>query len=485
MSLQAAFRSAQSALATNAFQTATVSRNINNADAPGYARRLVLVDPSEIGSFQAARVSRATDHALQGAALDASAVAQSHDAVSKALEALQAIVGNPADQKSPSARLSNLKSSLLAAGSAPQDAATLAAAVSSAKSLASTLSDASARVQDVRAQADRDMATSVANINALLQKFQTASAAVAAGRSGNQDISDALDQRDAILGDLSKEISISTVAGPNGDLSIYTDSGVALFQGAPRTVSMEATTTFAAGSSGKAVYIDGVAVTGPSANMPLRAGALAGNARVRDELAVTYQSQLDETAVGLICAFSQSAEPPSSLPTRSGLFTWQGGPAVPPCGANGVAASLQVDPSVERNPALLRDGGIGGQSDYLSNKSGSASYSARLYALVDALGAPQDFQASGMSTRISVSTLATQSESWLENARQRAGDEATNANAVLVQTTTALSNAVGVNIDDQMSKMLDLENSYQASAKMMATVDSMYAALFNALQSAG
>ena len=98
MSLQAAFRSAQSALATNAFQTATVSRNINNADAPGYARRLVLVDPSEIGSFQAARVSRATDHALQGAALDASAVAQSHDAVSKALEALQAIVGNPADQ---------------------------------------------------------------------------------------------------------------------------------------------------------------------------------------------------------------------------------------------------------------------------------------------------------------------------------------------------------------------------------------------------
>ena len=32
-----------------------------------------------------------------------------------------------------------------------------------------------------------------------------------------------------------------------------------------------------------------------------------------------------------------------------------------------------------------------------------------------------------------------------------------------------------------MSNMLDIENSYQASAKMMATVDTMYSALFTAM----
>ena len=47
-------------------------------------------------------------------------------------------------------------------------------------------------------------------------------------------------------------------------------------------------------------------------------------------------------------------------------------------------------------------------------------------------------------------------------------------------TTTALSNATGVNLDDQMSTMLDVEHAYQASAQLMSTVNSMYATLLQA-----
>jgi len=155
---------------------------------------------------------------------------------------------------------------------------------------------------------------------------------------------------------------------------------------------------------------------------------------------------------------------------------------LPASGMAGVAASVRVDPAVEQDPTLLRDGGIGGSPDYLYNASGAASFSSRLYELVDALGAPRDSSAIHLPKRLSVGDIALQSQAWLEGVRQQADDESTNSNAVLTQASAALSDAIGVNVDDQMSRMLDLENSYQAAAKMMAAVDSMYAALFSAIR---
>ncbi|HMN70967.1 MAG TPA: flagellar hook-associated protein FlgK [Rhodoblastus sp.] len=482
MSLQAAFRSSQSALAANAFQTATLSRNVSGAGSLGYVRKIALVETSVTGTASATRVARATDLALQNAVLTASATAQGDEAVSKALESLQTIFGDPADGASPSARISNLKAALLQAASAPQDAAGLASAVSAAQSLATTLNDASDTVQQARLQADRDMAASVSTINSLLASFGQTNAAIVAGQAAGQDVTDALDRRDALLDDLAKQVSISTIQDSNGGMSIYTDSGVALFQGAARTVSMASTQTYTAGANGQAVYIDGVAVTGPAAAMPLKAGVLAGLSTFRDTIATGLQSQLDEIATGLVSAFVQTPAAGSSLEARTGLFAWSGSPATPAHGVAGIAAAIHVDPSVIDDPSPLRDGGIGNDPAYVSNPNGSFNYSSRLYALADALGASQSFQAAGLPSRLSVVDLASQSEAWFERARQEAADQATNSNASLVQATAALSNATGVNIDDQMSQMLDLENSYQASAKMLATIDSMYAALFSALQ---
>ncbi len=66
---------------------------------------------------------------------------------------------------------------------------------------------------------------------------------------------------------------------------------------------MDPTTTMAAGVSGNAVYIDGVDVTSPASTMAIRSGNLFGLAKLRDDIAVIYQSQMDEVARGLIEAF--------------------------------------------------------------------------------------------------------------------------------------------------------------------------------------
>lgn len=481
MSLQTAFRSAQTALSTNAIQTSTVARNVSGANSPGYARKIALVESAYSVSGNTARVSRATDFALQRSALDAGATARGAETIAAALETLQSIFGDPANGASPSARITQLKTALLHAAAAPQDDTGLSAAVGAAQSLASALRDATGAIQGVRNEADRDMAVAVANVNSLLKSFEATNESIVAGQALQRDVTDLQDKRDMLLSDLAKEISISIIPESNGGVSIFTDSGVALFQGAARVVSMETTAAFAPGVEGRAIYIDGVAVTGPAATMRLHGGALAGLEKIRGGISASLQSQIDEIAVGLISAFSQSAASPASTSVRTGLFAWSGSPDLPPHIENGAAWSIRVDASVADDPRLLRDGGIGNDPTYVSNPLGAVGYSSGLYALVDALDAVQSFAAMELPSNLSVMGLAVQSEAWFQGLRQAAADEWTNAGAELTQFEAALSNATGVNIDDQMSQMLDLENSYQAAAKMMATVDTMYAALFNAV----
>ncbi len=344
-------------------------------------------------------------------------------------------------------------------------------------------------MQDVRRQADSDIASSVADINSLLSQFKQVNSDIVSGTQAGRDVTDSLDKREALLSKLSEQIGVTTVTRSNNDMVIYTDSGATLFETAPRTVSFQPTTTYAGATAGNVVYVDGVQVTGSSSPMPIQSGKLQGLTELRDVLAPQYQSQLDETARGLIAAFSETDQTVSSGVSAPGLFTYPGATTTPDVGvisglAGQIAVNANVDPSQGGNLDLLRDGGISNPSDpaYKYNATGAAGYSTRIQQLISALTSTRDFDVgAGLDSQQSLTSYATASVGWLAAQRQQATSAATYQSTLLSQTSQALSNATGVNLDDQLSKMLDLENSYQASAKLLSTVDAMYKALFQAL----
>ena len=49
--------------------------------------------------------------------------------------------------------------------------------------------------------------------------------------------------------------------------------------------------------------------------------------------------------------------------------------------------------------------------------------------------------------------------------------------ALATRTEEALSNATGVNVDMEMSLLLDLEHTYEASARLIKAVDDMLSSL--------
>jgi flagellar hook-associated protein 1 FlgK len=63
-----------------------------------------------------------------------------------------------------------------------------------------------------------------------------------------------------------------------------------------------------------------------------------------------------------------------------------------------------------------------------------------------------------------------------------ASEEALTTTLILEQTKTTLENLTGVNVDEEMANLIDLESKYSASARMMATIQEMFDELINAVR---
>ena len=487
MSLTTSLNIARSALNTTGGQTAVVSRNIASVNDPNYTRRYANLITLEGGGVSIGSISRSTDKVLFDARLDASSQSVMQQAIVASLERLNNTVGDPSSDSSPAALVGKLNDALQLYAASPNDSAAAASAVARANDLVRALNSATAAVQTVRREADADMASSVETINSLLSQLEEVNATIVGRSSSNEDISDYLDQRDKIVTALSQEIGIKTQIRGNNDLVIFTDSGVTLFETKARSVTFQPTSGFNAGTSGNAVYVDGVPVTGDSASMAIHSGRLAGLAAIRDDYAPRYQAQLDEIARGLIQSFAESDQSGSSLPDVPGLFTWSGSPALPGTSLVGglageIRVAASVDPAQGGNAHLLRDGGISGNAAYVYNTTSAVGFTDRLQGLIDGLGASQSFDpAAGLGASATLANFASGSAGWLQEARKSAAADASYSAALLTRATESLSNATGVNLDEEMTIMLELERSYQASAKLLSAIDAMFDTLFAAI----
>ncbi len=482
--LSTALNYAVAGLRVTSAQTSLVSRNISFANDPDYVRKQAALTTLPGGAISVASYNRSADKRLLDKLLDTTSLAAGKQAGLDALAKLSATIGDPESDGSITSLVAKLQESLQTYEADPSSATLGANAFSRAAMLAGGLNEASAAVQEARVQADEDMGVAVSRINSLLQQFKVVNDAVSRGAGAAADLTDSLDQRDRILKQLSEDIGIRTITRANNDIAIYTDSGVTLFETSPRSVTMENTSVFDPTVSGNAVYVDGVKITGTPSSMPARTGKLQALADIRDRIAVTYQTQLDEVARGLIEAFAEQ-DPSAGNPDAAGLFTWSGGPGVPASGAavtglaNLIAVNGLADPSQGGNPALIRDGGFNGAA-YVYNITGATGFQSRIAALVSAFDADRAFDgAAQIGTLASLKAFSATASGWVEAKRQTADISLSFDIALKSRASEALLRKTGVNIDEEMTAMLDLERSYQASSKVIAAVDGMIRTLLD------
>ncbi|RWL50055.1 flagellar hook-associated protein FlgK [Mesorhizobium sp. M2E.F.Ca.ET.209.01.1.1] len=482
MSLSSALSIAQSALLATSKQTSVVSRNVADASNPDYTRRIAVVTSTAPGA-RAVEIQRTANDLLFRQNLSALSAWSGQSALYDGMDQLDLSVNGVDNASSPSTAIANLQKALQLYATTPSNQNLGTSVVDAAKQVVNSLNSGTKAIQDFRTQADSQIATAVNDLNSLLSQFQDANRAVISGTRSGTDVSDALDQRDALLKKISEYVPVSTFTRGDNDMVITTRDGSTLFETVPRSVTFTPSSGYSAGTPGNTVYIDNVPVSAGTGDNTTADGKLAGLLKLRDGVASTMQSQLDEIARGLITAFAETAP---SQPNATGLFTWSGAPAIPAAGTlvDGLAGSISVnaafDPSAGGNPALLRDGGANGAA-YVVN-TGGASYADLLISYGNKLDQPMAFDTStGIAVSSGVSDYAANAIGWFEGVRQQASTNADSKQALAARTAEALSNDTGVNVDQEMSLLLDLEHTYQASAHMMKTVGDMLDSLLAAV----
>ena len=486
MSLSSVFQIAQNSLSGMTRRTAVLSRNINDASNPDYARRDLQTITSTIGS-QTLSVRRAADAALERATLAALTNDAGQTLLSQRLGTLHGLLGGEGTGTQIQDRLTVLHNSLQTLSAGPANETLAQSALYDAKNLAETIRSTAAEIQTARSEADEDIGSLVADLNTLLGEFKLANDTVKQGTQLGQDVSDALDRRSAVLKQISEIVPVNTISRDSNDMVLMTASGATLFETNPRNISFFQTAPLAASTSGDPVVIDFTkfSITG---NGPAEAtGKLDALLRLRDTILPGMQRQLDEFAHGLISSFAET-DPSGVLAPMQGLFTWSGGPAFPSEGVltDGMSQSLSIntlyDPNSGGSLSRLRDGGANGAA-YNANPSGMASFADRLIGLLENLDETRQFSpAAELGGQLSVTQYAGQMGAWFAEIRSNAQSLAGMAETRHSRFSEQLSNRVGVNIDDEMILLGQLEHGYEASARLLKVADQMLQDLLEAVR---
>ena len=88
--------------------------------------------------------------------------------------------------------------------------------------------------------------------------------------------------------------------------------------------------------------------------------------------------------------------------------------------------------------------------------------------------------AAACEVEATLSKFAASSVAWLEQTRQTTAHEADYQNTLLERSHAAPSKITGVNLDEEMTTLLELERSYQASTRLISAIDGMLKTLLMA-----
>ncbi|SMF86838.1 flagellar hook-associated protein 1 FlgK [Azospirillum oryzae] len=456
MSVQLALTSALSGLRTTQQQAAMVSHNLANATTAGYVRRdLDLTAVSTAGRGAGVRVdavARKVDELLIRDARFETSRYSGQEARASALADYALVLGQPQDEKSVSTQLSKLQQAFARLHDMPNDDAARNAVVSQAAALAGGLNRAAEAAQTVQEDARGRLQTSVDAVNTSLQRISELNGRVATLETRGGDAGDLRDERDRLLDQVSQEIGIRTYSREDGQVVVMTRNGQTLLDH-PLAPGEQPLTLL-----GDEVMANGVALSAKP-DSEIQSGRIMGYVQTIKQDMPRAMAQLDELAAGIVQAF-QGAE---ADPTQPGLFTDAGAAYGTTAG---LAARIAVN-DVVRTESWRMQSGV--QAAAPLQPGDQTQIDKFLTVFTDT----RSFAATDMPANATLGGYATAIVSAQQGYRTGAESEM-NARKISADTLeTARINRDGVNIDDEMQKLMLIEQSYGASAQVVQVAGRM------------
>ena len=192
-------------------------------------------------------------------------------------------------------------------------------------------------------------------------------------------------------------------------------------------------------------------------------------------------------ARGLVEAFAESDQSGGGGPDLAGLFTWSGGPAVPATGtlSPGIAGSIGVNAAVDPSQGGSLDRNARRRHQrrqlWLQHQRRGGLFGPAVGLADGSMHRGPSTPAAGLDLGLSLTDFATASVGWLEGERKTASDAADYQSALLSRASTPCPMPPASTSTTNTRSQLQLEQSYQASSKLIGVIDQMFHALLDAV----
>lgn len=493
MSIGTGLAIAGSGLAAIEAQLAVVSQNVANAGTAGYSTEtasLVSMTADGAGTgVVSAPATRQLNVSLQSQANAALGDQTWQTTIATALAGVDQVMGTPGQGNDLPGLTGALQSSFSTLLVDPSNPTQQSSVVASAQTLAGQINTIAGAIANARQAAQSGLVSNIKTLDQSLARIGALNTRIIALKQQGLSTADLQNQRDGLVQTVASLTGAKSIPQANGAIALYTATGLQL-----PTDPDHPLTTSAATPGADAWYpgggIPAIDLNGQDVTRLLTGGSVGASLHLRDTTLPRLQAGLDTFSQALASRFAAQGLT---------LFSDPAGNIPAPAASTGFSAAITVNPAVVANPSLVRDGtqaiagSAAGASSFTPNPPGGPAGYSTLIQRVLGYTFGQDVQTGvgqpavatsglgpagtisldypGSGTIVSAATAFASSEAETSSNAQSGSTAATSlANALTAQFSTTSS----VSIDQQMTRLVALQNAYAANAKVVGIAQQMW-----------
>ncbi len=446
-----------------------IGQNTANVSTPGYTRQIVDIAASEpisygSGSIAAGQVgtgvsvvaiNRVRDSFVDQQVYSANGDQGALNKLRDTLTEVEQAYGEPNTKTGVGTQLSTFLNSFSDLAANPENVGIRSTVLNNAEALANEFRSVSTALNQINPEISAKVAAGVGVVNTIAGQIADLNKQIGLSVANGEHPNDLQDRRDQLLASLSSQVDINVsylknpqTGHPTGEVNVRI-SGFTLVDGdSANALPTQATPP---GSEPGLLTASGEQIT-------LGGGELYGLVKA-STLVAGYQSDLNTLANNVITAVNTVHAQGYGLDGQTGRAFFSGTDA----------ASIDVSAAVKSNLNVIAAAAAPSVGNTFASGNGdNATAIARLTSTPVIGNATLDDY---YNSRIGIIGADTQSYT----------NQASSQEKIVQQLQNQQSSVSGVNLDEELTKMLQYQRSYQAAARVINTMDSVLNTIVNGL----
>lgn len=227
--IDTAINNTLSGIQSNQQAISIISQNIANANSEGYTRREVnqstVIVGGTVSGTQIDEITRSVDEFLNVSARRQNSPVGRSETLVSFFNRVELLYGAPGAENSLGDKVQNFFNALSDFADRPEENSTRSNALNNAELLANSVANLAQDLEDLRFDVDQEITQTINNLNNLLSRAKVNNDSLRNVSQLGGDASGLLDERDAIVNEITQILDVQVTFNANGTTNIAVDSG--------------------------------------------------------------------------------------------------------------------------------------------------------------------------------------------------------------------------------------------------------------------